>query len=116
LNFRGNGGKDNHRSIVVEVETQQIGSICCHDSRSFFRRPLSHNKKFFVDPLRNKSSTMLRSALQRSGAFASRKVMHGATRSMSGKEIKFGVEGRAAMLKGVDLLADAVQVSFAERL
>jgi len=30
----------------------------------------------------------------------------------SGKEIRFGVEGRAAMLKGVDLLADAVQVSF----
>ena len=27
------------------------------------------------------------------------------------KEIKFGVEGRAAMLKGVDTLADAVQVS-----
>jgi len=34
----------------------------------------------------------------------------GATRSMS-KEIKFGVEGRAAMLKGVNMLADAVQVS-----
>ena len=28
----------------------------------------------------------------------------------TGKEIRFGVEGRAAMLKGVDLLADAVQV------
>jgi len=27
------------------------------------------------------------------------------------KEIKFGIEGRAAMLKGVDLLADAVQVT-----
>ena len=35
----------------------------------------------------------------------------GATRAMSGKEIKFGVEGRAAMLNGVNLLADAVQVS-----
>jgi chaperonin GroEL len=33
------------------------------------------------------------------------------TRSMAtGKEIRFGVEGRAAMLRGVDLLADAVQV------
>jgi chaperonin GroEL len=32
-------------------------------------------------------------------------------RHMSGKEIKFGVEGRAAMLRGVDLLADAVQVT-----
>ena len=26
------------------------------------------------------------------------------------KEIKFGVEGRAAMLRGVNVLADAVQV------
>jgi hypothetical protein len=26
------------------------------------------------------------------------------------KQIKFGVEGRAAMLRGVDTLADAVQV------
>jgi len=26
------------------------------------------------------------------------------------KEIRFGVEGRAAMLRGVDMLADAVQV------
>ena len=38
----------------------------------------------------------------------------GATRSMSGKDIKFGVEGRAAMLNGVNLLADAVQVSECE--
>jgi len=30
---------------------------------------------------------------------------------MAGKEIKFGVEGRAAMLRGVDILADAVQVT-----
>jgi chaperonin GroEL len=34
----------------------------------------------------------------------------GATRFMS-KEIKFGVDGRAAMLNGVNLLADAVQVT-----
>ena len=34
----------------------------------------------------------------------------GAIRTMAGKEIKFGVEGRAAMLRGVNLLADAVQV------
>jgi hypothetical protein len=36
---------------------------------------------------------------------------NGALRHMS-KEIKFGVEGRAAMMKGVDTLADAVQVRF----
>jgi hypothetical protein len=35
---------------------------------------------------------------------------------MSGKEIKFGVEGRAAMLKGVDTLADAVQVSSPDQI
>jgi hypothetical protein len=33
-----------------------------------------------------------------------------ATRGFA-KEIKFGVDGRAAMLRGVDILADAVQVS-----
>ena len=40
---------------------------------------------------------------------ASRSV--GGVRSLSGKDIKFGVDGRAAMLNGVNLLADAVQVS-----
>ena len=35
---------------------------------------------------------------------------------MSGKEIKFGVEGRAAMLKGVDTLADAVQVRIVRKI
>lgn len=32
-------------------------------------------------------------------------------RGMAGKVVKFGVEGRALMLEGVDLLADAVQVT-----
>lgn len=55
---------------------------------------------------------MMQSAIKKSGNVA--KIASealGATRSMSGKEIKFGTEGRAAMLRGVDLLADAVQVS-----
>ena len=34
-----------------------------------------------------------------------------AQRHASGKVVKFGVEGRALMLQGVDLLADAVQVT-----
>jgi len=57
---------------------------------------------------------MMQAALRKSGAAATRgsRMAIGATRSMSGKEIKFGVEGRAAMLRGVDLLADAVQVRF----
>jgi len=49
---------------------------------------------------------MMRTILQRCAT-----RQHNQIRFMS-KEIKFGVEGRAAMLKGVDLLADAVQVSF----
>lgn len=48
---------------------------------------------------------MLRAAVQRSAPRAT----NGAIRLMS-KEIKFGVEGRAAMLRGVDLLANTVQV------
>ena len=55
--------------------------------------------------------TMIRSALRSSKTLShlgSRQ--NGSIRLMSGKEIKFGVEGRAAMLKGVDTLADAVQV------
>jgi hypothetical protein len=51
------------------------------------------------------SLAVSRSSLQSN---ASRSV--GATRTFA-KQIKFGVEGRAAMLRGVDMLADAVQVS-----
>jgi hypothetical protein len=55
---------------------------------------------------------MLQAALKRSAAATGSRMASpamGATRGMA-KEIKFSVEGRAAMLKGVDLLADAVQV------
>ena len=56
------------------------------------------------------SATLLRNTLKD----VSTKLRAGTTvRTMaSGKEIRFGVEGRAAMLRGVDLLADAVQVSY----
>ena len=58
---------------------------------------------------------MMRVTVRKTGALASRTRLPsssmGATRALSGKIIKFGVEGRAAMLRGVDLLADAVQVS-----
>lgn len=36
---------------------------------------------------------------------------HTGIRNASGKVVKFGVEGRALILQGVDLLADAVQVT-----
>jgi hypothetical protein len=38
-------------------------------------------------------------------------VVRTSTRLASGKVVKFGVEGRALMLQGIDLLADAVQVT-----
>ena len=46
----------------------------------------------------------IRNLFARSGQF-------GARRSLTGKVVRFGVEGRALMLEGVDLLADAVQVT-----
>jgi hypothetical protein len=51
---------------------------------------------------------MIRSALSNSVTSVTRR-QNGSIRQMS-KVIKFGVEGRAAILKGVDTLADAVQV------
>ena len=53
---------------------------------------------------------MLRTGLQTGLKGISRKSNNvGALRHMS-KEIKFGVDGRNAMLQGVNTLADAVQV------
>jgi len=45
--------------------------------------------------------------------FAARGALprHTAVRTFAGKEIKFGTEGRAAMLAGVDALADCVKVT-----
>merc|ERR1719276_426463 len=54
---------------------------------------------------------MLRTGLQAGFKAVSRRSNNtGALRFMS-KEIKFGVEGRNAMLEGVNILADAVQVT-----
>jgi hypothetical protein len=73
-------------------------------------------KSFAPIPKKDKRfSKMMRAAVRKTGALASRTQLPsssmGVTRDMSGKVIKFGVEGRAAMLKGVNTLADAVQVS-----
>ena len=59
------------------------------------------------------SSTLSQAALRNTTTQAKNVLQQlGSTRTMTtGKEIRFGVEGRAAMLRGVDLLADAVQVS-----
>jgi hypothetical protein len=59
---------------------------------------------------------MLRTGLQAGLRVASRKSNNvGAQRFMS-KEIKFGVEGRNAMLVGVNTLADAVQVRYEKKI
>lgn len=40
----------------------------------------------------------------------------GARRTLAtGKDVKFGVEGRELMLQGVDKLADAVQVNYGSK-
>ena len=52
----------------------------------------------------------MQSLLTRGSTLAARRLAsRGAVRGFA-KEIKFGLEGRAAMLKGVEVLADAVQV------
>jgi chaperonin GroEL len=52
---------------------------------------------------------MLSGLYQKAARATFTRSANGATRGFA-KEIKFGIEGRAAMLKGVDTLADAVQV------
>ena len=54
----------------------------------------------------------MQSLLQRGSSLAARRMAMRSTVGVRGfaKEIKFGTEGRAAMLKGVEVLADAVQV------
>lgn len=42
---------------------------------------------------------------------ASASVLEYQQRAISSKVVKFGVDGRAKMLEGVNLLADAVQVT-----
>ncbi len=65
-------------------------------------------------------SSLSRAVLTANSTATSKNVstkLLGATRTMAGgKEIRFGVEGRAAMLRGVDLMADAVQVREITRL
>ena len=58
---------------------------------------------------------MLRSIAKKSqtlssGLVTSKKPLFAQRSMASAKEIKFGVEGHAAMLRGVNILADAVQV------
>jgi chaperonin GroEL len=54
---------------------------------------------------------MLSSVYKMGSAVARRAVVSKQISRGFAKDIKFGVEGRAAMLRGVDILADAVQVT-----
>lgn len=61
-----------------------------------------------VKPGLQHTSTMY---LRQASTLAARRATAGSVRRMAtGKDVKFGVEGRALMLQGVDMLADAVQV------
>lgn len=56
-------------------------------------------------------SSVSRSALRKGNVNKNAQLTSIHRTMASGKDIKFGVDGRAAMLKGVDMLADAVQVT-----
>ena len=80
------------------------------ESKSLFDDPAVSRSKSHNFPSKRIFFIMLRTGLQAGLKAVSRKSNNvGALRHMS-KEIKFGVEGRNAMLEGVNTLADAVQV------
>ena len=74
--------------------------------------PYHHTPHPLTKTRQQQSETMLRSGLLKAASRAATRVNNnnGALRFMSAKEIKFGVDGRTAMLHGVETLADAVQV------
>ena len=76
--------------------------------KRLFRIPFrDHSFAQFAKPHKNTTWKIMFSVARFSRPAAS--VLR---RNASGKSVKFGVEGRALMLQGVDLLADAVQVCF----
>jgi len=103
-------------SIVVSPPSKRA-SFCLdpsfHSSLSSFLF-LEKGTLISLSPSFHISRKMIRSSLTATTKLAQRVAsrQNGAIRMMGGKEILFGVEGRAAMLRGVDMLADAVQVSF----
>ncbi len=118
-------------SISIEVDfrrdrdsallQQQSCNKPTHRHRFHFHpRQSSYHRPAVVvrPPQERKINESTMSTLRRAAAFTSSNTTQhisakllGSTRTMAGgKEIRFGVEGRAAMLRGVDLMADAVQV------
>ncbi|EJK53596.1 hypothetical protein THAOC_26936, partial [Thalassiosira oceanica] len=91
--------------LDFEGKLRRPAPLLCRDNSLYSSQ--NHSRSTRTMSALNSSSSLLRRACQsaRSG------LLSGQTRGMAGgKEIRFGVEGRAAMLKGVDMLADAVQV------
>jgi hypothetical protein len=64
-----------------------------------------------IDKITQLLITMMLSTLQKAGARVAARTAARVTSRGFAKEIKFGVDGRNAMLAGVNTLADAVQVS-----
>ena len=110
--------------VLAAVLRQTISLLLISHIGSFHSSALAqyyHTTYFSSSAFRKQLYSTMSTPLRRAAALAtttstsaknnvSAKLL-GATRTMAGgKEIRFGVEGRAAMLRGVDLMADAVQV------
>lgn len=109
---------DKRRPTTNDRCVRLPSAIHVHDEQQNHIHPsthsLIHHLIHFI-PTPSHILTMLRSGLSKAVSSAARtrpSTTAGASRFMSGKLIKFGVDGRNAMLRGVDTLADAVQVSF----
>jgi hypothetical protein len=101
--------------IAIENDTSHSPSffVVLLYATGSFPSPLDFSHiSLFLRILSTSYYQMLRSSLSRAASRATglSTNSHGALRFMSAKEIKFGVDGRTAMLKGVETLADAVQV------
>lgn len=99
-----------HRHLLISATQHTTPPLIAHRSNTTIH-PNKMQSSLAASTLRATFGTAGNSIGSSSNRSMASKLLLGATRSMaSGKEIRFGVEGRAAMLRGVDLLADAVQV------
>jgi hypothetical protein len=80
-------------------------------SPTFHSHSYSHSSVLPVPCPPLSSSPLSLPAIMISRAVLARNISRSSVRHASGKVVKFGVEGRALMLQGVDMLADAVQVT-----
>jgi hypothetical protein len=107
--------QSNQSSRIVELRRTSFSSSPHQPQKKILNTAPSKSRTQPLSKNNNATITMMHSALQASRA-ASRVAPRtaGSSRFMASKILKFGVEGRAAMMKGVDTLADAVQVSHSQ--